>query len=493
MQTNLKEGKLMKRILIFIVIIFFSAFFCTSSRSQQYIILGWNDLGMHCANKDFSKIAVLPPYNNVESQIIKKQTGQLPQIVVGGYKIQYNIPGNTYSVEKTNFWTYAQELFGLPQPLPNNIGLTGHGLTGNMDTSGNGFIITGVPVTPFQDNNLVQEQPFQLIHLDARLISNPGTTLAFTDAVIPVSNEIGCVQSGCHSSEQAIKNEHENVPGFHTNSPELCARCHASNALGTIGDSLAKPLSYRIHDTHHDIQPINGIETCYKCHPGPNTQCLRDTMRANGMVCQNCHGTMQNLANSILNGRRPWLDEPKCGSITCHGSVYAEEPNKLYRMSRGHGGLFCSACHGSPHAIFPSREANDNLQNIRLQGHAGVLKDCMVCHSTPPTGPGPHGIYYIGIKPISSSVPLNYKLYQNYPNPFNPQTTITFELHEASVVTISIFDNLGRLIEAPSYQLRLNAGKYEYKWNAKNLTSGTYFCRLSTEKYSNTVKMILIK
>src|SRR6187455_742478 len=112
--------------------------------------------------------------------------------------------------------------------------------------------------------------------------------------------------------------------------PELCARCHASNALGTLGDPVAKPFSFRIHEKHKDIQPVNSITTCYKCHPGPNTQCFRDIMRSNNMTCQNCHGTMTNIANSIEGGRRPWLDEPKCGSITCHGNTYAEEPGKLY-------------------------------------------------------------------------------------------------------------------------------------------------------------------
>jgi hypothetical protein len=217
-------------------------------------------------------------------------------------------------------------------------------------------------------------------------------------------------------------------------------------------------------------------------------------MRNQGnMVCQNCHGTMENLANSILNGRRPWLDEPRCGSITCHGNNYSEETGKLYRMSRGHGGLYCSACHSSPHSILPSREANDNLQNVRLQGFAGTFKNCLVCHSSAPTGPGPHGIYYIGVKPISNEIPRVYKLNQNFPNPFNPQTTITFDVPVSSVVTISIYDNLGRLIETPVDQTKLNAGKYEYKWNAENLPSGVYFCKLSTENYSGTIKMILLK
>ena len=88
--------------------------------------------------------------------------------------------------------------------------------------------------------------------------------------------------------------------------------------------------------------------------------------------------------------RRPWIDEPRCE--TCHTAQYGEETGKLYRNSVGHGGLYCEACHGSPHAILPSIEPNDNIQNIALQGHAGTLSDCTVCHATVPDGAGPHGI-----------------------------------------------------------------------------------------------------
>lgn len=364
-----------------------------ASRAQQYVLLGWNDLGMHCSNKDFSKMAVLPPYNTVTAQLILKQQGQLPQIVTAGYSVHYSIPGNTYSVGKTNFWTYAQQLFGLPQPLPPDIGLTGKGLTGTLDTSGNSFYVLGIPNTPFADDDLVHEKPYQLLHLVATN-SSTGDTVATTDLVVPVSNEIGCVQSGCHSSEQSILNGHEDTTLV---APVLCASCHASNALGTVGIPEAKSLSFRIHDKHQFITPTGSITVCYKCHPGPNTQCLRDVMgrnQTNPLVCQNCHGTMAQVASSINAGRRPWLDEPKCGNSTCHGSTFAEEPGKLYRMSRGHGGLFCSSCHNSPHAILPTVQPNDNLQSIRLQGYAGALGDCMICHTTAPTAPGPHGRTY---------------------------------------------------------------------------------------------------
>jgi hypothetical protein len=367
--------------------------FSPLARSEEYILLGWNDLGMHCSNKNFSKVVVLPPFNNVRAQLIRKEEGQVPVVLTAGYTVAYSIPGNTYSVGKTDFWTYAQQLFGLADPLPPNIGLTGNGLTGAMDTSGNCFLATGIPITPFPDGDLVNEHPFQLIHLVARAVGDTAI-LASTDVVIPVSNEVGCVQSGCHSSESNILNAHEDVSGFNTSGPVLCASCHASNALGTTGDPEAKSFSYRIHNKHNFIAPSGAMATCYKCHPGPNTQCLRDVMRnsASQMVCQNCHGTMSQVASSINSGRRPWLDEPSCGATACHGSNYAEEPGKLFRQSLGHGGLFCSACHGSPHAITPTSQPNDNLQSIRLQGVAGALRQCTICHANPPSGGGPHGL-----------------------------------------------------------------------------------------------------
>lgn len=486
----------MKAIRLIIALVLFLLIFDSVNSQTQYILIGWNDLGMHCSNKNFSKVVVLPPYNNIFGQLIKKTAGQTPQVITTGYKIEYNIPGNTYSVGKTDFWTYAQQLFGLSNPLPPNIGLTGKGLTGQLDMMNNYFKADGIPVTPFQDNNLNNESPFQLIHLVARDISS-NLILATTDVVIPVSNEVGCVQSGCHNSEQAILNSHESVAGFNQNGPVLCAQCHGSPALGTIGDTVeAKLFSYRIHSKHSFISPSNSINTCYKCHPGPNTQCLRDVMSQNfSMVCQNCHGTMANVASTILQGRKPWIDEPKCGNTACHGSNFAEEPGKIFKQSKGHGGLFCSACHGSPHAILPSRVSNDNLQNLNLQGHIGTLNNCLVCHSTPPAGPGPHGILYSGVQNISSETPSNFKLYQNYPNPFNPSTTIKFDVvakNGKEKVALKIYNIMGKEISTLVNE-NLSSGSYEIKWDGETLNSGTYFYKIQIGNFIETKRMVLIK
>ncbi|MCX6151301.1 MAG: T9SS type A sorting domain-containing protein [Ignavibacteriales bacterium] len=470
--------------------------------AQQYVLIGWNDLGMHCSNKNFSKIVVLPPYNNVRAQLIRKIPGQKPQVLTAGYTIAYSIPGNSYSVGKTNFWTYAQQLFNLAQPLAANIGLTGNGLTGVMKIDGNNFIATGIPITPYQDKDLVNENPYQLMHIVARL-NNSSTILATTDFVIPVSNEMSCISSGCHSSETQILNEHERVNGFNRNGPVLCAKCHASNALGMAGNREAKSLSFRLHEKHKDLLALNSMATCYKCHPGAKTQCLRDVMR-NGktkqMICQDCHGNMKQVTESIEKGRRPWLDEPKCG--TCHGSKFAENTGKLFRESKGHGGLYCSSCHGSPHAIYPTSQPNDNLQNIRLQGFAGTLKKCVVCHTTTPTGAGPHGILASAnvtaqndneSNTIETNNLLNtFELKQNYPNPFNPTTKIIYSIPVESFVTLKVYDLQGKEIST-LVSSKEDAGSYEAIFDASNLPSGVYLYRLEAGSYKETKKLILMR
>ncbi len=386
-----------KKILIPFVIVFFglitylltgfNAAPSATTISSDYIVLAWNDLGMHCANADFSDIVILPPYNNFNAQVIKRGNASLgikPEIVSSGLNVTYSIPGNTYSAGKTNFWDYEEKLFGVN--LPDNIGLGGKGLAGNMDVpSGENFYhVEGVPVTPFTDNDLLNENPYQLALVEAWL---NGNKIGERQNLMPVSNEINCISSGCHASTRDIRNRHSDSKYWPK--PVLCASCHSSNALGAPGKPGVMSLSEAIHEKHKDK-----TSDCYKCHPGPNTQCLRDVMSTeHNMNCTNCHGGMQQVAESIHSGRRPWLDEPKCGS--CH-KQFAEEPGKLYRNSKGHGGLFCTTCHGSPHAIVPSREENDNLQNFNLQGYAGTLSDCKVCHTTNPSGPGPHGIYAKG-------------------------------------------------------------------------------------------------
>ncbi len=438
---------------------------------------------MHCANKDFSKLCILPPYNNYYAHVIKRGTAtSMPEVVTTGYTVEYSVPGNTYSVGKTNFWDFEDALFGVA--LPDNTGLAGKGLAGDMDIAENHFVAEGIPLTPYTDDNLTTEDPYQMALL--QVYDGQNNLLATTENVIPVSNEINCVSSGCHSSETNILYEHEEEGGFDPNAtPILCAECHGSNALGIPGTPGLGSLSYVIHSQHAEE-----TNDCYKCHPGPNTQCLRGVMHANGLVCQDCHGSVHNVAQSISNGREPWLEEPQCGATECHGANYAEEPGKLFRQSHGHAGLYCSTCHGSPHAVLPSTLDRDNQQNIALQGSAGVLNHCTVCHEYEPIGTGPHGLPWTNIEVVDGNMPTASKLTGNFPNPFSGKTNISFQLAGAGKTRIDLLDANSRPVKLLLNQ-RMPAGNFTISLSAGDLSNGIYFCKMQSGDQSSVIKLVV--
>ena len=292
--------------------------------------------------------------------------------------------------------------------------------------------------------------------------------------------------------------------------PVVCQTCHYTPALDLahVGpndvngrqQSTHKSMSSVMHAAHANVTGIDGQrlfpdmpgpagrnsafarqvleQTCYQCHPGKRTQCLRGAMGQAGSVCQDCHGNMAQVGNDFSRNqpgggfqlgsdyysnantpRVPWANQPGCGS--CHtgdamsnltnttGAIdapdnirllqawrigdaqakpivptnkrfaenvvsSAENPAaagnpKLFRVSTGHGGLSCEACHGSTHAEWSSSpvnpSANDNLAANQLQGHPGTIMECNTCH-TAPTGTnlnGPHGMH-----PIADSNWINH-------------------------------------------------------------------------------------
>jgi hypothetical protein len=222
--------------------------------------------------------------------------------------------------------------------------------------------------------------------------------------------------------------------------PTLCAACHASNALPGTGVTGISTLTSALHTNHGRVLDPTTLATldssssrnaCYLCHPGSVTRCLRGAMGnainpdgTAAMGCQSCHGNMSKVGSPARVG---WLQEPNCQSCHFNGkrtlsavdaagnpvvvadARFATNPNvpgagfSLFRFSKGHGGLQCESCHGSTHAEYPSSHTNDNLQSIALQGYAGTVRECSVCHATPTltaTG-GPHGMHTIGARWVS--------------------------------------------------------------------------------------------
>ncbi len=459
-------------------------------------LIGWNDLGMHCFDgKDYSVFGVLPPYNTVHAHLVNT-SGSLVT-TPGSYKITYQAIKdpltstlNTTSIGKTNFWTYMSML-GLGASIP-DVGLTGNSMPGSANTpqsmafstTDNTWMASGIPITPYADNGTTNY--FPMMRLTATDVS--GAVLATTDIVLPTSDEMSCAK--CHASNSNpaaqpgagwandpdpakdaklnILRKHDdrfastaqfqsaagqvgyNPSGLSATvatTPVLCYNCHASNALNKAGVNGLQSMTSAMHRLHSSVvDPATGATmdsstsrtTCYSCHPGPKTQCLRGAMGTlqsstggNAIECQSCHGNLTAVANPSRSG---WLSEPTCQN--CHtglasatnttlaytsafssgttlrtpaDNTFATNANtpatglSLYRFSSGHGGMQCEACHGSTHAEFPTPIANDNVQSINLQGHAGTLSECSTCHSTVPstTNGGPHGLHPIGSSWVS--------------------------------------------------------------------------------------------
>lgn len=97
------------------------------------------------------------------------------------------------------------------------------------------------------------------------------------------------------------------------------------------------------------------------------------------------------------------------------------------------------------------------------------------------------------IEVLTGLLPKEYSLSDNYPNPFNPSTLIQFSLPEdVSNVTITIYNALGQRV-AELVNSKLEAGQYEYRWDAGNVASGLYIYELRTEKFTSVKKMMLMK
>ncbi len=98
----------------------------------------------------------------------------------------------------------------------------------------------------------------------------------------------------------------------------------------------------------------------------------------------------------------------------------------------------------------------------------------------------------LGISGNEYEIPKEYKLEQNYPNPFNPGTKINYSIPKAGLITLKVYDMLGKEVSTLVNENK-NPGDYTIVFNGGNLSSGIYFYKLSSGDFTQTKKMLLIK
>ncbi len=184
-----------------------------------------------------------------------------------------------------------------------------------------------------------------------------------------------------------------------------------------------------------------------------------------------------------------WGDEPDCNQ----DDQVADTPLQGPESSGCPTFPFTDACQpNSPGIMFMNYMdySNDACMNLFTLGQSTRMNAAI-------SGPRAslltsNGCIPIGITPISTEIPGNFKLNQNYPNPFNPVTNITFDIPKSSFVKLTIFEVSGKMIEVPVNQ-NLSAGTYNVDFDAAKLSSGIYFYKLEAGEFTQTKKMMVIK
>ena len=93
---------------------------------------------------------------------------------------------------------------------------------------------------------------------------------------------------------------------------------------------------------------------------------------------------------------------------------------------------------------------------------------------------------------IQVSAPEKFELFQNYPNPFNPTTTIEYALPKTGNVSLKIYDAIGKEVTTLVNEVQ-EAGYYSAKFDASKLSSGMYIYKLTSDKFKEVKKMMLMK
>jgi len=343
-----------------------------SGQGANNQILGWNNLGMHCMDSDYSVFSMLPPYNTIQAQLIVN--GAL--VTNGtGYSVTYQAVAdpsgsiNKTSIGKGNWLQFAPQIYGavagdqgLAFPGPESYWMPGTNNTpqtmqfeqtdqpaAGVFTPVNWFHAYGVPLTPYDDAGA--KNPYPMMRLIAKNSLNQ--VIATNDIVLPVSDEMDC--RACHASgsqdaakpaagwvwdgiqerdfrlnilrlhdeknfasNAALYNAALAARGFNPqglyrgvvadNKPVLCAACHASEALAAPSYGTIPPLTASVHGFHAHVMD-------------PLSNITLDNT-ANRSACYRCHpGSTTRCLRGAMGGAIAADGSMEMQCQSCHGNM----------------------------------------------------------------------------------------------------------------------------------------------------------------------------
>ncbi|OYV87877.1 MAG: hypothetical protein B7Z63_01725 [Ignavibacteriae bacterium 37-53-5] len=284
--------------------------------------------------------------------------------------------------------------------------------------------------------------------------TSPGVVLAGTGAGIYVSRDQGSTWS---LSDSGLTNL--SVTGFAVTGPGIFAGTNGGGVfLSTDNGATWKAMNSGLTNTGITCLEANGQNLYAGTSKGPY---LSTTNGASW--------------GSIVTG----LSNSAANTLAANGSLlFVGTPNGVY-LSIDNGTTWTPLNNGLP-------AANTNVTSMAILG-SDVF-----------AGMSGGGIFrgslseITGVQVSHTGVPGGYALSQNYPNPFNPTTVISYRLPEPGVVSLRVYDVLGREV-ATLVEGRQSVGNHEVEFNGSRFASGVYFYRLISGRFSETKKMLMLK
>jgi hypothetical protein len=394
-----------------------------SQTAPAYTVIARNDLGMHCACPSFAGFLLLPPFNTIRVQVLKRG-GDSVSVVSSGITVNYSIAEETTAQLQADPYfsqwiTYSPKLFPGFKPIVNGVamGIAGYGITGtatynSTSMSWNAVGIPAYPVTTGDPTKDIMTDPLGGPNRDPYLTANitvknssTGAIIGTTSTVVPVAFG-GCC--GCHLKLAGANGYPQTPAGSFTymgimhsknssginialidpdgdgvGGPVRCSWCHWDPAMGEAaapgwpagtktlpGAGTLKKSVYSFSDVLHRFHVKDALVTsstydpniaknCYDCHPGNNVNCYRGIHKSKTLWCTDCHG---DLNQRVATGQmtQPWQESTL---------------PSCYNLAKGVTSTF--ACH----AAVPQTTWNPGLFGYFINGRGGMGSKKVLCES----------------------------------------------------------------------------------------------------------------
>ena len=236
---------------------------------------------------------------------------------------------------------------------------------------------------------------------------------------------------------------------------------------GTFGDGVIKSEDHGSTWTKMDI----GYNFVWSLAVNTHEEIYAGTY-GNGVYKTSDGGVSWQMINDGLNSKYVY-------NVTVDDSndVYISTwTNGVYMIEAGQSGKWSHA--GMTGVKVSAIMFNENDNNLYIGTSDGVIYK--------------KSNFVTDIEDEDNELEYEFGLAQNYPNPFNPATTIEYRIADAGNVTIKVYDIIGREVMTLVNETKA-PGNYQVQLNGKNLASGVYIYRMTSGKFTNAKKFILLK